>query len=808
MRFGASRASLKASNGPKKKKDEIELLVVGESVARGKAVWRCTVWRWRSKWTSSHGRLARAGCLRQQPGPLVSDASRPPELLSKTTTDGPGGHPRYRRFLTSCRDCCASQSAAAYLRPHFSPSSSSHRIIVSVRNFGSMVDGDDYLQEGFDPRSVTVPRLRSILVTHSVEFPSTAKKPQLVELVTDRVLSQASRLRAERARAKRSSFGIVNAGSAEDTITWDDHQLQPPRPASRRSRSPMKSSARRKTVEPEVEPPSHRASRKSTSRSVSRPLSGVDDDDATEDVTKSKRRSRRTMTPHIKTESDEDQEQVNELRTAKAEESVFTDDNPFQSGSSPPAIKSAAHRRRTAGDEFFKDVRSSGRRSDGAIRKSSAVARLRPATPEEPMEPGEEFTPNEQLELERAERAGEVYIAPRKSQAVAGRQTNLKTPLLALLVALLTAYGAWYRQEKIAVGYCGLGRPAKTILPPEVPIPGFLQPFVEIQCEPCPLHAYCYQDFSVRCESDFILEPHPLSLGGLIPLPPSCEPDGEKARRVQAVADKAVEELRERRAQFECGAATDETGQQQTSPAMSEEELKDSVSKKRSKRLSQREFDELWKAAIGEVTARDEVVVEQDESPDSLLLPRVKLASTSLAQLPLTCAVRRSLWHAMARYRLPLGLVALVAQVVFYLRAKYRRHLATSAQVPGLVDVVLGRLANQKELGEEDLDDPWLFLPNLRDDVLRNVHSLAERERIWHKVRLVVEQNSNVRTGQREGRSGEVGRAWEWIGPVKGEGARRRRSGRVSWAPEATSETPEVRETVEAKKWDEPRPYY
>ncbi|PHH88006.1 hypothetical protein CDD83_8129 [Cordyceps sp. RAO-2017] len=308
----------------------------------------------------------------------------------------------------------------------------------------------------------------------------------------------------------------------------------------------------------------------------------------------------------------------------------------------------------------------------------------------------------------------------------------------------------------------------RSVFPPEVPVPQFLAPFIEPQCEQCPQHAYCYQDFSVRCEPDFILEPHPLSLGGMVPLPPSCEPDGEKARRVQAVADKAVEELRERRAKFECGEAVGENGQQVESPTVTEEELRESVSSKRNKRLSRQEFDDLWAAAIGEVTARDEVKVETE-------------------------------------YRIPIGLVVLVVHAVFYLRAQYRRHLTTSARVPGLVDSVLGRLANQKELGEEDLDDPWLFLPNLRDDVLRSVHSLAERERIWQKVKAVVEQNSNVRTSQREGRSGEVGRAWEWIGPVKGEGARRRRSGRVSWAPETKTDAKEVTET---KRWEEARPYY
>lgn len=162
----------------------------------------------------------------------------------------------------------------------------------------------------------------------------------------------------------------------------------------------------------------------------------------------------------------------------------------------------------------------------------------------------------------------------------------------------------------------------------------------------------------------------------------------------------------------------------------------------------------------------------------------------------------------MERNRLPIGLLILVVLFGVYTRARYHRHVATSAQVPALVDLVLGRLSNQKVLGEEDIDDPWLFLPNLRDDVLRAVHSLSERERIWQRVKAVVEQNSNVRTSQREGRSGEVGRAWEWIGPVAGEGARRRKSGRVSFGPDVKSETPEPDEMREIKKWNEPRPIY
>ncbi len=136
-----------------------------------------------------------------------------------------------------------------------------------------------------------------------------------------------------------------------------------------------------------------------------------------------------------------------------------------------------------------------------------------------------------------------------------------------------------------------------------------------------------------------------------------------------------------------------------------------------------------------------------------------------------------------------------------------------------MVDEVLERLANQKEIAFEDGDDDaFLFLPNLRDDLLRSLHSLAARDRLWLRVKAVVEQNSNVRSGQRESRNGEVGRAWEWIGPSRpgaGDGAvsRRRKSGRVSWGPgvkdpDPTPDMSEKKTSAIHKSWEEPRPIY
>lgn len=500
-----------------------------------------------------------------------------------------------------------------------------------------MADADDYLQDGFNPRSVTIPRLRSILVTHNIDYPSTAKKTQLVDLVEQFVMPQVPKIRAQRARAKRSSLGIVNAGSAQDNGLWDDDELSPPRPTSRRSKSPRKSSARVKVEEEEPATPAFRSEPKRSSRasrSVSRQLSIDPEDDAHlyAASTTSRRSNRRTVTPQIKPEpepepepeieedeeeeDDEEDEELDEGPTEYEEEtSVFTDDNPFQGGSSPPPIQTPA-RRRTVSVEPVKSAKSDRRRTAVGVESTRASRRFdmatpprRHKTPDALLEPGEEFTPDEQLELEDATTSGDAAALRRQAVVKHKRQGNVKTPFFVLLITLFGAYLAWFRQEKMAVGYCGLGRPTKQVIPPEIPVPDIIMPFIEPECEICPPHAFCYADFTVRCQDDFILKPHPLSLGGLLPIPPTCEPDSEKARRVQAVADKAIEELRERRAKYECGELTNEAGELEDSPTIAEEELKATVSEKRNKRMNSQEFDELWAAAIGEITRHDEVEV-------------------------------------------------------------------------------------------------------------------------------------------------------------------------------------------------------
>lgn len=518
----------------------------------------------------------------------------------------------------------------------------------------------DYLQPDFDPASVTMPRLRSILVSHNIPYPATAKKAQLVEIFNAQVVPQAKKILERRARAKRSSMGITNIDNS-DGYSVNNDDVPPPASASRPRGRPKKtsgsaaSSFKTQSEEPEQQQtPARRqpSPRKRAARPAAQQLgySDMDNDshyDSHRSPRKTPRRADMTPQPEIKIEE-----------TEYERDNVFSNDNPFQGGSSPSSMVTPVSRRRTPGVEsaIKRPLSSSSRgwsetpkalvpASDGHAKSpqppssaiSSATPRPRspPSLPKSPSPPapepiaqvgqveaGEEFTPEEQLalSLEDAARA-QTAVVPHTHEK---KPSGLQTPLRVLLLALLGAYGAWYRQEKIAVGYCGIGRPEQEIVPRHInykdfdfEVPEWAIKLAEPECEPCPPHAYCYRDNSVRCEDDYILKPHPLSAGGLIPLPPTCEPDGEKARRVKAVADKAVEELRERRAKFECGELVDDRGHHPATPAITVEELKEAVSEQRSKKLSKKEFDDLWSAALGEIESRDEIQVEQREDAKS-----------------------------------------------------------------------------------------------------------------------------------------------------------------------------------------------
>ena len=497
----------------------------------------------------------------------------------------------------------------------------------------SDLDADmEYLSPKFDPASLTVPRLRSILVSHDIKYPASAKKSQLIEIFNNELVPRSRKILAAQSRIRRTSKGITDMPSSQEgTINGDEDEesgsmLPPPVPSTttRKSRKSTRAVSDENTPEAPTSNGRPSSSRRRSGKHARQSDTETDADGEINQPTA--RRSRRSeITPTVKVEEAADPATRPPMRS-----SAFSDENPFQSGSSP--LAASENRRKSSGinGDRRKSV-SRRRKTDGVLDKDKSpaiqdngivvpssrtfeVALPRTKTvrikdePDDNLDAGEEFTPEEQLELVRERAAdGEIDILPPRKRKIPKKSNTFpKSAPWVILTTILSGYALWYRQEKLAMGYCGIGGPQRSVQIPEWA--GALQP----SCEPCPQHAFCYERMETQCERDFVLKPHPLSLGGLVPLPPTCEPDGEKVRRVKAVADRAIDELRDRNAKYECGTLVDEKGKSVPTAQVDTQELKSVVGKKRRRGMSEAEFEDLWKHALGEIISTEEITSSSD----------------------------------------------------------------------------------------------------------------------------------------------------------------------------------------------------
>lgn len=484
-----------------------------------------------------------------------------------------------------------------------------------------------YFDPDIDASKITVPELRSILLKHGVTYPASAKKSVLLGLFNEQVAPQAAKLQRAAARTKRSTRGIedVPSSTASTTTSEDveDETLLAPAPTTRRT---SRRTTRAATADEEELPvPAPVSRRKTPSHAV--PTKHARESDADADGQPATRRTRKSLAPAVKEPSPDP-----EAWHRGDADSPFTQENPFQSGSSPlaPETNARDRRRRTMGFEHKEKRKSDGHRrrtiqpkteqqDDGIVvptRKTFEVPFTRtskqaPDDIPDGVDADEEFTPEEQLEMvrERAQNGEADILPPRRLKNSSKAAGTIKAFSLTLLTTSLAVFGGVWRQEKYSVGFCGIGKEDSTSLA-GVEIPEFASAVLP-QCVPCPPHATCYPDLHVTCDTDFVKKDHPLSLGGLIPLPPFCEPDTLKARRINQVADHAVQILRKRRAQYECGEP-DAEGNIVQNPEVSVQDLKQDILTLKTKALSNEEFEDLFASAIGESTSREEVVESID----------------------------------------------------------------------------------------------------------------------------------------------------------------------------------------------------
>ncbi|KAF9103026.1 inner nuclear membrane protein enriched at telomere/subtelomere region [Mortierella sp. GBA35] len=354
------------------------------------------------------------------------------------------------------------------------------------------------------------------------------------------------------------------------------------------------------------------------------------------------------------------------------------------------------------------------------------------------------------LQILQLESASKAYGT--RSRRDREREGSNLGPLKFLFFMAFLSYGLWYRQTRMDIGFCtpSTSTPTPTSIEPlttQQRIVKWLYP----TCIACPDHATCITpDSEPVCPPEYILRPHPLSFGNLLPLPPNCVLN--KAREYQSlqVADAAEKILHRRAGQEECRSSShpEPTAELLARQRFSIPELKSEIESLKDVRVSQEEFDQYWNFALNELYRRSgTIIIEQGIGP-------------------FFCRVRQGVIGWIEQFKEIL--IALMTLTVGGLLI--RNHITKRREevriVQELVEQVLSKLSEQVHYYYIDpVIYPELFVPqiHLRDALLTDIHSHVRRQEIWEKVSLIVDRNANVRVSAQEVR-GEIHRVWEWIG--------------------------------------------
>ncbi|KAF9571740.1 inner nuclear membrane protein enriched at telomere/subtelomere region [Mortierella alpina] len=574
-----------------------------------------------------------------------------------------------------------------------------------------------YLHPDFDPWTLKMDQIREILIQHHVRTPTgIVKKQQLVDLFNENIKPQ-----------------VPESNDAEKKIDTEEHKEKPSTPKARQPR-------RTKTEEKLVEEPTltkpariRRASSKarlnaeesvevvvpkpkrSNSRVKASPVKSDAESSATEPV-----RGRRPRKASVESEEDySPKTKTSKAAAAKAKKAKgdnFSDENPFQSGSergrstSRDTTRSRSRSRQSTKRTPKANDKTPTRDSAFKVPAQPAFSKFMHAPPEDK---GVESPTRASTALSRARRLSTSELPPPKPLHLTSSQTQIQellekvrrnlTPIWISLGAIVLAYGVWYRQTRIEIGFC---TPTSDLA---TRAGGWFYP----SCIPCPDHATCeYSDAEPVCPPEYMLKPQLLSFGNLLPLSPVCVLNKAKAYQSLQVADAAEKLLHLHAGKIECSMTRDSVPkgsvEYNARRGASTLELRKQLEQLKDANVSQDDFEQYWNRALRELRRRSDKVVFE-----------TGLAGQKEVKI-----------------------------------------------VNGLVQNVLTKLSDQAHYYYVDpviYPEPWLSDAHLRDALLADVHSPARRQEIWQKVHAIVESNANVRANDEDMR-GEVHRTWEWVG--------------------------------------------
>ncbi|GAA5882698.1 hypothetical protein JCM1840_001378 [Sporobolomyces johnsonii] len=372
-----------------------------------------------------------------------------------------------------------------------------------------------------------------------------------------------------------------------------------------------------------------------------------------------------------------------------------------------------------------------------------------------------------------------IVIQPARTNTDAARRVSTWT-----LVGVFIAYLLWWREEKLAAGFCDTGsstnsRVSSRSTSLSLPLVSLPAPVLSAldsvhlrpTCTPCPAHGHCFEGAFVGCSGDHVLRQSPFRLGGLLPVPPTCEPDTEKLMMVATQASKANKMLMQRRGEVVCQGL--EKLRRKQAPDGADEAWIFGISADKvlaalrnenemsGKPYADDVLEEVNRLALNDLITHGEVITWQDGDE--------YWYASKKAEMPLSCQARLAAIRSAKRHKTSLGGLLSAIFSIFWLRMKLDARRQEKVRVAALVQTALNQLQRQERSHHADpVLVPFAHIAplHLRDLILQDVHSPTRRAQLWKKVEKVIEGNSNVRVINVE-QNGEELRGWLWTGSTR-----------------------------------------
>ncbi|KAF9425468.1 inner nuclear membrane protein enriched at telomere/subtelomere region [Podila epigama] len=629
-----------------------------------------------------------------------------------------------------------------------------------------------YLRPDFDPKSIKMDLIRDILIQHNVKPPTgVVRKQELIDLFNTHIKPQVPALRHAHESVVPSEEGIIKVPRGKGTILQlfdDDHDDSDSKPTVKKT-APKRSKS---SVRSEEEAPVVARPRRSTSRARLDTKDSQPEEESTSRGRKPRRSTMESDGDDITSPSNRSRRKESISKEKAKRNDNFSDENPFQSSTKAERTRSKSRdkstsRPRSSSRSRSKKVLAPKERAHSPVFKvpdqpfSRFMHSPAGGFPDRGVSGSSTFPSSSATPRTSSRKVAEKDLPPPKTLFLStddaasgvheqdwGQYFRVAAYLLA---AILIPYGLWYRQTRVAIGFC----PGNDNLN-NIQSSNWLYP----SCIPCPDHAECLApDADPICSPEYLLKPHLLSFGNLIPLSPVCVLNKAKEYQSLQLADAAEKTIHLKAGIEECKISRISNHDKLTRQRILQDDVRRELEKSKDEDVSEEDFEQFWEMALKELRRRSDKVIFE-KNAEGATIRSLRPTKT------LGCRLRQALVRLIIKFKFAFicALITLIGGFGLYYKLNQRRK--NNRIVNGLVANVLAKLSNQAHYYYVDpvlYPDPFLSQLHLRDALLANVHSPTQRQELWENVVNVVEKNSNVRIGSQDIR-GEPHRTWEWVG--------------------------------------------